>query len=81
MRVVQCGFTFVAMCTRWLTLFVQGVPVPDVEPWFGRSIIRSCSNMDYGTAQRIIDGTITPDMVASVDIREFFRGSRWFLMC
>ena len=31
----------------------RGAPV-----WFGRSIIRSCAKLDYGTAQRMIDGTI-----------------------
>ncbi len=47
----------------------QGIPVADVAPWFGKSIIRSCSNMDYSTAQRIIDGVITEDMLSSGDIR------------
>ena len=32
---------------------VRGAPV-----WFGRSVIRSCAKLDYGTAQRMIDGTI-----------------------
>ena len=25
-------------------------------PWFGRSVIRSCTKLDYGTAQRMIEG-------------------------
>jgi len=33
----------------------------DKEPWFGRSIIRSCCKLDYATAQRVIDGKITPE--------------------
>lgn len=33
------------------------------EPaWFGRTIIRSCAKLDYDTAQRMIEGEITPDM-------------------
>ncbi|CAM9325019.1 unnamed protein product [Chrysoparadoxa australica] len=39
------------------------------EPWFGRTIIRSCCKLDYGTAQHMIEGSIpsdgrepTPDM-------------------
>jgi DIS3-like exonuclease 2 len=27
-------------------------------PWFGRTVIRSCAKLDYGTAQRIVDGEI-----------------------
>lgn len=30
------------------------------DAWFGRTVIRSCAKMDYGTAQRCIDETITP---------------------
>ncbi len=26
------------------------------QPWYGKTIIRSCAKLDYGTAQRIIDG-------------------------
>lgn len=29
--------------------------------WFGRTIIRSCAKLDYGLAQRFIDGDITED--------------------
>jgi DIS3-like exonuclease 2 len=28
------------------------------EPWFGRTVIRSCAKLDYPTAQRMIDGLI-----------------------
>ena len=28
----------------------------DDEPWFGKTIIRSCAKLDYPTAQRMIDG-------------------------
>jgi len=28
------------------------------EPWFGRSIIRSCAKLDYATAQRMVDGLV-----------------------
>ena len=49
----------------------QGVPVPSAPVWMGKSIIRSCSNMDYATAQRIIDGRITPDMIATQVVRTF----------
>lgn len=31
------------------------------EPWYGRTIIRSCCKLDYGTAQRVIDGEITTE--------------------
>jgi hypothetical protein len=59
----------------------QGIPVPDVAPWFGRSIIRSCSNMDYGTAQRLIDDTITTEMMDSGAIRTCTgRGDGWMLV-
>lgn len=30
----------------------------DEEPWYGRTVIRSCSKLDYVTAQRMIDGII-----------------------
>ncbi|GBG31155.1 DIS3-like exonuclease 2 [Hondaea fermentalgiana] len=32
-------------------------------PWFGRTVIRSCARLDYGLAQRMMDGTVTPDSV------------------
>jgi DIS3-like exonuclease 2 len=28
-------------------------------PWYGRTVIQSCAKLDYGTAQRIVDGEIT----------------------
>jgi len=33
-------------------------------PWFGRTVIRSCARLDYGLAQRMVDGVVT---AASVD--------------
>ena len=30
-------------------------------PWFGRTVIRSCCKLDYATAQRMIEGTISAD--------------------
>lgn len=36
-------------------------------PWIGRSVIRSVSKLDYATAQRMIDGTITCDMASHPD--------------
>lgn len=32
--------------------------VLDVEPWFGRTVIRSCIKMDYATAQLLIDAQV-----------------------
>ncbi|GMF23668.1 unnamed protein product [Phytophthora lilii] len=42
---------------------VDGTLVDGVEPWFGKSIIRSCCKLDYGSAQKMLDGTITADNV------------------
>eukprot|EP00975_Prorocentrum_lima_P058167 12203434-Prorocentrum_lima.AAC.1 len=41
---------------------MDGNLVKDHEPWFGRGVIRSCCKLDYGTAQRMIDGTIEDHM-------------------
>ena len=30
----------------------------DYKPWFGRTVIRTCCKLDYGSAQRMIDGEI-----------------------
>jgi exoribonuclease R len=30
----------------------------DDKPWLGRTVIRSCSKLDYATAQRMVDGLI-----------------------
>lgn len=30
------------------------------KPWVGRTIIRSCAKLDYGTATRFIEGEVTP---------------------
>jgi DIS3-like exonuclease 2 len=40
-------------------------PQLQYAPWFGKTVIRSAAKLDYGTAQRMIDGTITRDMAAS----------------
>ncbi|KUF85198.1 hypothetical protein AM588_10000842 [Phytophthora nicotianae] len=42
---------------------VDGTLVDGVEPWFGKSIIRSCCKLDYGSAQKMLDGIITSDGV------------------
>jgi DIS3-like exonuclease 2 len=39
----------------------DGSLVEGCEPWFGKSIIRSCCKLDYGTAQRMLDGTVTTE--------------------
>lgn len=41
----------------------DGSLVDGCEPWFGKSIIRSCCKLDYGSAQRMLDGTITNENV------------------
>lgn len=41
----------------------DGTLVDGCEPWFGKSIIRSCCKLDYGSAQRILDGSINNDNV------------------
>ncbi|KAI9911277.1 hypothetical protein PsorP6_008860 [Peronosclerospora sorghi] len=40
---------------------VDGTLVDGVEPWFGKSIIRSCCKLDYGSAQKMLDGAITEE--------------------
>jgi len=32
-------------------------------PWFGRTVIRSCARLDYGLAQRLVDGIVTAESV------------------
>lgn len=41
----------------------DGTLVDGCEPWFGKSIIRSCCKLDYGSAQRMLDGSINNDNV------------------
>lgn len=36
----------------------DGTLVEGHEPWFGRTVIRSCAKLDYATAQRMVDGDI-----------------------
>jgi exoribonuclease R len=45
----------------------DGELVPNCPPWFGRTLIRSCAKLDYGTAQRFIDGEISEAMAAAED--------------
>jgi DIS3-like exonuclease 2 len=39
-------------------------------PWFGRTVIRSCSKLDYGTAQRIVDGEMSSYAENGAEIQE-----------
>jgi len=40
----------------------EGDMLPNSPPaWFGRTVIRSCARLDYGTAQKILDGTVTSE--------------------
>lgn len=39
----------------------DGSLVDGCDPWFGKSIIRSCCKLDYGSAQRMLDGDITSE--------------------
>lgn len=41
----------------------DGTLVDGYEPWFGKSIIRSCCKLDYGSAQKMLDGAITSENV------------------
>lgn len=41
----------------------DGSLVDGCEPWFGKSIIRSCCKLDYGSAQKMLDGAITSDLL------------------
>ncbi|KAK1947062.1 DIS3-like exonuclease 2 [Phytophthora citrophthora] len=43
---------------------IDGTLVDGVEPWFGKSIIRSCCKLDYGSAQKMLDGAISSDNVS-----------------
>lgn len=40
---------------------IDGTLVEGAEPWFGKSMIRSCCKLDYGSAQKMLDGTISSD--------------------
>ena len=44
------------------------------RPWYGRTVIRSCCKLDYGTAQNMLDGTIKPsDKEISSDLWDLER--------
>jgi DIS3-like exonuclease 2 len=45
----------------------DGELVPNCPPWFGRTLIRSCAKLDYGTAQRFIEGEVSEAMAAAED--------------
>jgi len=53
------GVDRLAYSVVWV-MDLEGNRVEDTEPWYGRSIIRSCCNLDYRTAQRMIEGKIQP---------------------
>lgn len=36
----------------------DGSMVAGDRPWYGRTVIKSCCKLDYGTAQKMLDGTI-----------------------
>ncbi|CAH0480919.1 unnamed protein product [Peronospora belbahrii] len=42
---------------------LDGTLVEGVDPWFGKSVIRSCCKLDYGSAQKMLDGVITGENV------------------
>ncbi len=46
----------------------DGSLVEGTQPWFGRTVIRSCAKMDYPTAQRMIDGLIPSSPSSSLPI-------------
>jgi len=43
----------------------DGTMVTGHRPWYGRTVIRSCCKLDYGTAQRMIEGVISPEQKGS----------------
>ncbi|KAF4044601.1 DIS3-like exonuclease 2 C terminal [Phytophthora infestans] len=47
---------------------IDGTLVDGVEPWFGKSIIRSCCKLDYGSAQKMLDGVISSDNVEEWEV-------------
>ena len=48
----------------------DGCLCPHHEPYFGKSVIRSCAKLDYGTAQRMVDGDIPACPNYSIDGNE-----------
>lgn len=48
-------------------IHADGTLVEAHPVWYGRTIIRSCAKLDYGTAQHMIDGTITSTNADTVD--------------
>ena len=49
------GVDRLAFSVTW-RMTADGRKVDGDTPWFGRTIIRSCVQLDYGTAQALIDG-------------------------
>lgn len=45
----------------------DGSLIKTKKPWFGRTIIRSCCQLDYGTAQGLITGDIDPTSGTGMD--------------
>jgi DIS3-like exonuclease 2 len=48
----------------------DGCLCPNHEPFFGKTVIRSCAKLDYGTAQRMVDGEIPATPSVSKDGNE-----------
>ncbi|DAZ94954.1 TPA: hypothetical protein N0F65_000333 [Lagenidium giganteum] len=46
----------------------DGTLVENTTPWYGKSIIRSCCKLDYGSAQMMLDGHITADNIAKWEV-------------
>lgn len=38
---------------------IDGEILPNSTTWYGRTVIRSCAKLDYGLAQKMIDGEVT----------------------
>jgi exoribonuclease R len=51
-------------CIWWMT--PEGNMTND-EPWYGRSVIRSCCKLDYGLAQHMIEETVKDGTTSNVD--------------
>lgn len=49
----------------------------DEKPWLGRTVIRSCSKLDYATAQRMVDGLIPSKKPADLSELENIPDDVW----